>query len=144
MNVLPSTGGLFATNQVSPDTERCYGYQLRGFVQWMCESCGIEDMEDVTTADLLAYRQSLQHLDRSSQKRCLTAIKLFVVWALYSGIISVYPAVSLKLPRVVSNKASVLLTLDEMRRLLNTAKLPRDVALSWCLAYGLRIAEAID
>ena len=34
------------------------------------------------------------------------------------------------------------MTLDETRLLLNTAKLPRDVALLWCLAYGLRIAEA--
>jgi len=36
----------------------------------------------------------------------------------------------------------VFLTLDETRKLLDTAKLPRDVALLWCLAYGLRIAEA--
>ena len=27
MNGLPKTGDLFATNQVSPDTERCYRYQ---------------------------------------------------------------------------------------------------------------------
>ena len=31
MNSLPKTGDLFATNQVSPDTERCYKYQLRSF-----------------------------------------------------------------------------------------------------------------
>ena len=36
----------------------------------------------------------------------------------------------------------MFLTLDETRKLLETAKLPRDVALLWCLAYGLRIAEA--
>ena len=35
----------------------------------------------------------------------------------------------------------MFLTPDETRKLLNTAKLPRDVALLWCLAYGLRIAE---
>ncbi len=35
MNALPYTGDLFATNQVSPDTERCYRYHLRNFAQWM-------------------------------------------------------------------------------------------------------------
>jgi len=35
----------------------------------------------------------------------------------------------------------VFMTLDETRLLLNTAKLPRDVALLWALSYGLRIAE---
>ena len=35
MNALPITGELFATNQVSPETERCYRYQLRNFAQWM-------------------------------------------------------------------------------------------------------------
>ena len=53
MNALPMTGELFATNQVSPETERCYKYQLRNFAQWMRENCDVEDMEDVTTADPL-------------------------------------------------------------------------------------------
>ena len=35
----------------------------------------------------------------------------------------------------------MFLTLDETRELLNTAKLPRDEALLWSLAHGLRIAE---
>ena len=102
----------------------------------------VHDMEDVTTADLLAYRQSLQHLAGSSQKRYLAAIKSFFEWALDTGIIPANPAASLKLPRALGNRAPVFLTLDETRKLLNTAKLPRDVALLWCLAYGLRIGEA--
>ena len=129
MNALPTTGELFATNQVSPETERCYKYQLRNFAQWMRDNCDVEDMEDVTTADLLAYRQSLQHLAGSTQKRYLAAIKSFFAWALEVGIIEKNPAASLKLPRAVANKAPVFLTLDETRLLLNTAKLPRDVAL---------------
>ena len=35
MNGLPKTGDLFATNQVSPDTEGCYRYQLCSFAQWL-------------------------------------------------------------------------------------------------------------
>ena len=85
VNALPTTGELFATNQVSPETERGYRYQLRNFAQWMSDSRDVHDMEDVTTADLLAYRQSLQHLAGSSQKRYLAAIKSFFEWALESG-----------------------------------------------------------
>ncbi len=141
MSALPVTGELFATNQVSPETERCYKYQLRNFAEWMRENCDVEDMEDVTTADLLAYRQSLQHLAGSTQKRYLAAIKSFFAWALEAGIIPTNPAASLKLPRALGNKAPVFMTLDETRLLLNSAELPRDVAMLWCLAYGLRIAE---
>ena len=124
MNALPITGELFATNQVSPETERCYKYQLRSFAAWMADSRDVHDMEDVTTADLLAYRQSLQHLAGSSQKRYLAAIKSFFAWALEAGIIEKNPAAFLKLPKSVSNKAPVFLTLDETRLLLNRAKLP--------------------
>ncbi len=107
----------------------------------MADSRDVHDMEDVTTADLLAYRQSLQHLAGSSQKRYLAAIKSFFAWALEAGIIEKNPAALLRLPKSVSNKAPVFMTLDETRLLLNTAKLPRDVALLWCLSYGMRIAE---
>jgi hypothetical protein len=47
MNALPTTGELFGTNQVSPETERCYKYQLRNFAQWMRDNCDVEDMEDL-------------------------------------------------------------------------------------------------
>ena len=102
----------------------------------MRDNCDVEDMEDVTTADLLEYRQSLQHLAGSTQKRYLAAIKSFFAWALEAGIVEKNAAASLKLPRAVGNRAPVFITLDETRLVLNTAKLPRDVALFWSLAYG--------
>jgi site-specific recombinase XerD len=57
------------------------------------------------------------------------------------GIVEKNPAASLKFPRAIGSRAPVFMTLDETRKLLDTAKLPRDVALFWSLAYGLRIAE---
>ena len=36
---------LFATNQVSPDTERCYRYQLRNFAQWMETEQGENELD---------------------------------------------------------------------------------------------------
>ena len=69
MSGLPKTGDLFATNQVSPDTERCYRYQLRNFAQWMETEQGKIELEDVTAVDLLDYKLSLSHLAPSTQKR---------------------------------------------------------------------------
>ena len=111
MNNIPTTGELFATNQVSPDTERCYKRQLRNFTDWMADSRDVQDMEAVSTADLLAYRQSIQHLAASSQNRYLAAIKSFFAWALDTGMRDKNPAASLKLPKAVSNRAPVFLTL---------------------------------
>ncbi len=45
MNALPITGELFATNQVSADTERCYKYQLRSFASWMADSRDVHDSD---------------------------------------------------------------------------------------------------
>ena len=45
MSGLPKTGDLFATNQVSPDTERCYRYQLRNFAQWMETEQGENELD---------------------------------------------------------------------------------------------------
>ena len=67
MNNIPTTGDLFATNQVSANTERCYKRQLHNFAEWMAGSRDVHDMEAVSTADLLAYRQSIKHLDVTSQ-----------------------------------------------------------------------------
>ena len=141
MTNIPNTGELFATNQVSYDTERCYKYQMRNFAEWMLESQDKVDMDQVTTADLLAYRQSIQHLTASTQNRYLAAIKSFFAWALNMELITKNPAERLKLPKAVKNKAPVYLTLAETVRLIATATLSRDIALLWCLAFGLRIAE---
>ena len=142
MNNIPTTGELFATNQVSANTERCYKRQLHNFAEWMADSRDVRDMESVSVSDLLAYRKSIQHLAASSQNRYLAAIKSFFAWALDTGMIDKNPAAGLKLPKAVSNRAPVFLTLAETVKLISTATLPRDIALLWCLAYGLRIAEA--
>ena len=79
----------------------------------MADSHNIHDMEAVSTADLLAYRQSTQHLAASSQHRYLAVIKLFFAWALDTGIIAKNPAAGLRLPKAASNRAPVFITLDE-------------------------------
>ena len=66
MNNIPTTGELFATNQVSPDTERCYRNQLRHFASWMEIEQGKTEIEDVTLVDLLAHKQIVTHLAPST------------------------------------------------------------------------------
>ena len=38
MNNIPTTGELFAINQVSANTERCYKRQLHNFAEWTLNS----------------------------------------------------------------------------------------------------------
>ena len=59
MNGLPKTGDLFATNQVSPDTERCYRYQLRNFAQWVETEQGKIELEDVTRSRFAGLQSEL-------------------------------------------------------------------------------------
>jgi hypothetical protein len=96
MNNIPTTGELFATNQVYPDTERCYKYQLRNFADWMADSRDVHDMEAVSTADLLAYRQSIQHLAASSQNRYLTAMSQTLFELIEHNNIHLYASVELR------------------------------------------------
>ena len=80
---------------------------MRNFAQWMLESQGKEDMDQVTTADLLSYRRSIQHLAASTQNRYLAVIKSCFNWALDMEIITKNPAERLKLPRAIKNRAPV-------------------------------------
>ena len=145
MNNIPTTGELFATNQVSPDTERCYRNQLRHFASWIGTAQGKTEIEDVTLVDLLAYKQTLTHLAPSTQKRYLATLKSFFNWAYESGIIALDPAAGLKLPRVLQGKAPTHLTIEETRDLFEHVPsgryAKRDRAMLWCLVHGLRVAE---
>ena len=99
----------------------------------------------VTTADLLAYRQSIEHLAGSSQNRYLAAIKSFFKWAQESRLIAIDPAAGLKLPRAILGKAPTYITLSETETLLQSIKPGRyakcDLVILWCFAHGLRVAE---
>ena len=145
MNALPITGELFATNQVSPDTERCYRYQLRSFSRWMETERDVTDLDSVTTVDLLAYKQSLAHLSPTTQKRYMATIRSFFKWARESGLIETDPAAGVKLPRAIQGQAPTFFTLDETRTLIASVQTgrygKRDAAMLWCFAHGLRVAE---
>ena len=72
MNALPTTGELFATNQVSPDTERCYRYQLRSFSRWMETERGAAEIED----DGIPFEEKIAELSATLYEQFADADKL--------------------------------------------------------------------
>jgi hypothetical protein len=58
MTNIPNTSVLFATIQLSPDTERCYRYQMRNFAECLHEPQGKVDMgKGVVMNTLEVYRR---------------------------------------------------------------------------------------
>ena len=53
MITIPTTGELFATNQISANTERCYRYQMRNFAECMHEPQGQVDMRKGVIMNIL-------------------------------------------------------------------------------------------
>ena len=140
----------FARNQSSPDTIRCYEYQLRHFEEFIADR-DITEIEDVTTADLLAYRETLEArgLKPSTVKRYLAAIRSLFQWALETGVIDNDPAAGLRLPRVLRNRTPDYLTSEETMALIQSIGsirqyARRDRAFLWILSFGLRISEVKD
>ncbi|MCH2540427.1 MAG: hypothetical protein MK000_08805 [Anaerolineales bacterium] len=73
MNALPTTGELFATNQVSPETERYYKYQLRSFENWvwLCNSSirawrELQTLRRAAAVDDVATHKVLQVYDEDN------------------------------------------------------------------------------
>ena len=137
----------FARNQSSPDTIRCYEYQLRRFEKFIVDRDATK-IEDVTTADLLAYRETLEArgLKPSTVKRYLAAIRSLFRWALETGVIDHDPAAGLRLPRVLRNRTPDYLTSEETMALIQSIGrigqyARRDRVFLWILSFGLRISE---
>ena len=139
----------FVLNQTSPNTAKMYGYRLRAFARWLEAEHGIVEVQDVTTAHILAYRQSLAHLARTTQANAVVAIRQFFAFCHAQGWIGEDPAKSVKVPRKERGRTPTYLTVEETRRLLEavdprsrTGK--RDRAILWLLVgAGLRVGEIV-
>jgi site-specific recombinase XerD len=137
---------LFCQNQQSPHTERNARYILRRFAAWIEAEHGVTDVEKVTAAHVIAYRQHLEKsITPASIARQIQCIRSFSRWAFQEGLVPADFAKNVKAPRAERNKEPEFLTTDESRKLFdaipNTKHQRRDRALLWCLAYGLRVTE---
>ena len=137
---------LFVINQVSQETRRCYTYQLDALNRFMREERGIPELDSTTPADILSYKESLSGLAPATQKRYLATVRSFFRWAYEAGLHSANPAAVIRLPRAVQGRAPTYITIEETRNLLDTLDTEdryarRDLAMIWCFAHGLRLAE---
>jgi site-specific recombinase XerD len=141
----PSTVDLFCLNQTSAATAAVYRVQLQVFERWL-QARKITSLARVTTAHLLAYRQSLAHLAPATQARIISTVRAYFRWAQAAGLIKTDPAATVRPPRAMQDKAPTYLTTEETRRLLAAVDTAashghRDVAILYALAHGLRVAE---
>jgi len=137
---------LFALSQVSPATAKVYGVQMRSYAEWLKRERKVSKPEKATTADVLSYKMSLSLLAPATQARIVETVRAFHRWAVSAGIAKHDPAVSVRPPRAIRDKAPTFLTLEETRRLLDTVDesarhARRDRAILYTLSHGLRVAE---
>lgn len=137
---------LFVINQVSQETRRCYSYQLEALFRFMREEQGISKLDKTTPADILSYKKSLSGLAPATQKRYIATVRSFFRWAYQAGLHSTNPAATIRLPRAVQGRAPTFITIEETRDLFDAVDIlnsyaRRDLAMLWCFAHGLRLAE---
>lgn len=102
------------------------------------EQCGAEQ--------LAAYRSHLAESGRAPAtiRLHLSALSAFYTYAREQGWRSDNPAAGMKRPRVDRGRTVRGPTPDQMVRLIESASDPREEAMSWCLAHGLRRAELVN
>lgn len=139
---------LFCDNQRSAHTQRNARYILRRFATWL-ESEHSVTIEQVTPAHLIGYRQWLERrISPTSAARQIQCIRSYSRWCFQEELIPLDFARNVKSPRAERNREPEFLTTPESRKLFeaipNTKHARRDLALLWCLSYGLRVSEVCN
>lgn len=139
---------LFCDNQQSPHTQRNARYILRRFATWLETRHGVT-IENVTPGHVIGYRQWLERrMTPTSAARQIHCIRSYSRWAFQEELIPLDFARNVKAPRAERNREPEFFSTDESRKLFgaipNTKHQRRDLALLWCLSYGLRVSEVIN
>lgn len=149
-NSKPDLTSLYSQNCQSIHTQKNSGYTLRRFADWLKETCQIDEIEQVTAAQVIAYRQHLEQsgLAPVSVARALECIRSFSRWAFQEGLVSADFARNIKSPRPVLNREPTYLETDETRKLFDAIDpagrhAKRDKAMAWALSVGLRVGEVV-
>ncbi len=149
----------------SPYTARCYGADLRQFVEYLAggptlDESSREDMDDETLgiklkgADAMTVRGFLGHLDTFGYSPATTARKIatlrsFYKWMLRRGHVDVNPMLLIRTPKQTKRLPKAI-TVEQIERLLscpdNRETLgARDRALLETLySTGVRVSELVD
>jgi integrase/recombinase XerC len=142
---------LFCQNCQSVHTATNAKYRLASFAKWLDAEYSVTDLEVVTVAHVLAYKQHLAKsgLAATSQARALETLRSFFRWCHAEGLIAHDPAALVKSPRAVLNQEPEYLTTDESRTLFDAIDprgrhAKRDRAMTWVLSAGLRVGEVVS
>ncbi|PIV82368.1 MAG: hypothetical protein COW52_13980, partial [Nitrospirae bacterium CG17_big_fil_post_rev_8_21_14_2_50_50_9] len=102
---------LFLANQNSEGTKRTYRVELNLFFRFIGKT-----VDQVTSGDLLSYKDFISHLRPATISRKLTTLRAFFSFAVAEGIIDRDPTVNLKLPKVPEGSPKAL-SIVELKRL---------------------------
>ena len=135
---------LFLANQNSEGTKRTYRVELNLFFRFIGKT-----VDQVTSGDLLSYKDFISHLRPATISRKLTTLRAFFSFAVAEGIIDRDPTINLKLPKVPEGSPKAL-SIVELKRLFTcidrtTPGGLRDSAMfRLMVSGGLRRAEVRD
>lgn len=132
---------LYLSNLDAPSTQAAYRRvlaALHAYTGTAPEQCGAEQ--------LAAYRSHLAESGRAPAtiRLHLSALSAFYTFARQQGWRSDNPTAGMKRPRVDRGRTVRGPTPDQMVRLIEAAADPREEAMSWCLAHGVRRAELVN
>ena len=110
---------------------------VRRFIVW-CDERSIDNPNDITRAVLESYQKHLHYYRKangepmsiSSQKTLLSSLTAFCKWLAKERYVAFNPAAELELPRAVRNLPKVILSLDEIEKIIGLV--------DTTTAYGVR------
>jgi integrase/recombinase XerC len=137
---------------LAPLTVRAYRHDVGLFLKWLAAAKGGEaKLAELTTADVLSYRQHLVNVARlraSTINQRLQAIRCLCRWAERQGLLKADPAAGVKALRLTQRRQPAGLTEPEVHGLLRVAgeskrgQAKRNYALLQVLLQtGLRVSE---
>lgn len=117
-------------NNYSHDTHRRYDSNIRQFMVW-CDERGLQDITNITKPILERYKKHLYYrrkangepLSFRSQGVKLASLKAWFKWLTQDNYLLYNPASELALPRIPQRIPRKVLSLDEVKDLMNSADL---------------------
>lgn len=148
-NIEAFTVYLEQEKHASENTILSYQRDLLKMAEYL-EKAGVRDSRSVTKAQLQSYLLFLENEGKAAAtiSRSLASMKTFFGWMYQEKIIGSNPAELLHAPKV-EKKAPVILTVDEVTRLLDqpSCKNPKEIRdkamLELLYATGIRVSELI-
>jgi site-specific recombinase XerD len=137
----------FLNDRLSPSTRKIY----KRYIQALFDTVGEKDIEEVTLADILIYRDSLiGNLDPVTIAVRLSVLRNFFQFCVDEGLLKYNPVRDVKPPKALEYSSAIRLTEDQVEVLLCqpdrfTLVGKRDYALLCLMIYtGLLASEVVN